>query len=339
MRSLSAFILVTALAGCAPPKVTPSEDLSNCPDGCVDGTGPDATCNNTCAVGIKCTLLIDSICEATSAACETPFNDCKNVFVQAFPCGDIKTVGPSFDECISDLERVTQCGEEVPLSCPGALLREAGTAESCSDMAARWVCSGQGERAACVDVPNPETDFAIPSCVCAPGRVRDAAGRCIQSCDAILDITLCASTNASPFCDNQTSKPICRCNEGFVGDGTQCDETCAHDLASDPPDNCERLYGEHWIGLCAGEFTDPYVCGCEDGYVQLDDLFNGAPTDTICVLECCVDTQPYFVCSDTAGVPDPNCSCTCNGIARPEDRPRCLCNPGFTYNAAQDSCL
>lgn len=332
--ALFALVLAAGCAGEPEPEPVEGEDPEGCPEECIEGF-EEKTCNSVCLAPYQCLELTDLLCERVSDVCDATFNECKNLYSQVYPCDSIAGVSDRFAECLADVDRIEECGDENPLSCRGVMLLANGEPESCEDMAERWVCTNFSAGVPVCELDGEPTP--IPICVCPEEFIRTGENECTRSCASQVVNWTCQD-NAVSTCLVEAGEPACVCEAGFVAVNGACVETCQHKVDSAPPNWCSNYPNTEAACMEPQSTTEDPLCYCIDGYRLVRETFDD-PNSLLCVQDICVVKQPYWTCIRADGTPDPNCNCNCDSATAPSDDPMCFCNMGYTYNAGAGECV
>ncbi|KAJ8724346.1 hypothetical protein PYW08_015820 [Mythimna loreyi] len=212
-----------------------------------------------------------------------------------------------------------------------------------------------------------------PGCVCKPGYVKSAGGKCIKleacpadGCNGDRNATFNECPSYCPrTCDSQDSDRVCiaacaprgcACNPGYVltaqADGGKCvlpkdcpvkDKGCNGDLnathsecPSFCPVTCENRHSEENV-LCPA-VCDPSFCVCKRGYLLTKKGGKCVKPEDCPVPGCNGDPNAEYkecpsACEPTCTNPDPE-FCTKQCIP-----PGCVCKNGFVLNEETGTCV
>ncbi|KAJ0179543.1 hypothetical protein K1T71_005255 [Dendrolimus kikuchii] len=180
-----------------------------------------------------------------------------------------------------------------------------------------------------------DPSVVCPPLSCDPAQQFTVPGECCKFCPGVDYCSIGHECDENATCMNLNTKYMCKCNQGFQGDGITCEDV----------DECQEaggLNGHHChsntrcVNVLGG-----YVCQCLPGYTRRD-KFNCIEMDE-CTEEShgchsdavCTNTPGSYTCRCREGYEGDGYTCTpvCTGgclnggeCAAPE---RCACAAGF----------
>ncbi len=215
----------------------------DCPTG-YEGDGETCSdingcADNPCFAGVQCS---DVAAPGTGYTC----GDCPAGYEgDGESCSDIN--GCADDPCFTGVECSDVAAPGTGYTCGACPTGYEGDGETCSDING---CADDPCFAGvtCHDVPAPGVGYFCGDC---PSGYEYDAGTCIDLDECALGTDTC-DDNAT--CTNRCGSYTCTCNEGYLGDGFDCEE-------EPPPPTCDNVdCGEH--GTCVADDT----CQCDVGY-------------------------------------------------------------------------